>query len=141
MDKLIFPHSFSQADKDFLKAEFCDLRLSETQAQEVIYETMARIEMRHFFIKGPARYCAALARMAAVGKFTLNLGVKIKIRIENPDPKTEFTLKDGARFVETNNQSVWVYEHGIAHRLDWAEASLPKSIFKTAISEGKFQPI
>lgn len=141
MDKLIFPHSFTQHEKDFLLGEFKDLKLSETQAQEVIYETMARIEMRHPFKSSAAKYCAVLARIAAGGKFTLNVGVKIKIRIENPDPATEFTLRDGARFVETNNQSVWVFEHGIAHRLDWAEASLPKSNFEAAILKGRFRPI
>lgn len=141
MDKLIFPHGFTQAEKDFLITEFRDLRLSETQAQEVIYETIARIEMRHNIKSGPVRYCAGLARIAAAGKFTLNLGIKIKMRIENPDPATEFTLRDGARFAQEDNQSVWVFEYNVARRIDGIGSALPKSIFETAISQGKFRPI
>lgn len=141
MDKLIFPHSFSRADKDFLIVEFRDLRLSEEQAQEVIYETMARIEMRHPFKSKAKNYCAGLARSAALGRFSLNLGVKIKLRIENPNPGTEFTLKDGARFTQEDNQSVWVFEYNVARRIDGIGSALPKSIFETAISQGKFRPI
>ena len=141
MDKLIFPHSFSRADKDFLIVEFRDLRLSKTQAQEVIYETMARIEMRHAIKLGPVRYCAGLARIAANGKFTLNHGVKIKIRIENPDPKTEFNLQDGARFVRAADQSIWVYQYNVARRVDGDGPVYPKSDFSAAVSDGRFHPL
>ncbi|MDE2252734.1 MAG: hypothetical protein KGL42_00445 [Betaproteobacteria bacterium] len=141
MDKLIFPHSFNQAEKDFLIAEFQALRLSVTQAQEVIYETMARIEMRHPIKCGPARYCAGLARIAATGKFTLNFGVKVKIRIENPDPKTEFNLQDGSRFIQAADQSIWVYQYNVARRVDGAGPVYPKSDFTTALADGRFQPL
>ena len=141
MDKLIFPHSFTEDDKAFLMSEFIDYRLSKEQAQDVIYETIARIEMRHVIKLGPVRYCAGLAKIAANGKFTLNLGVKVKLRMEKPDPKTEFNLRDGARFVRSADQSIWVYEHNVARRVDGAGPVYSKSDFAEAISDGRFQPL
>lgn len=141
MDKLIFPHSFTHSEKDFLISQFRDLRLSETQAQDVIYETIARIEMRHPFTSGPVKYCAGLARIAADGKFTLNLGIKIKVRIENPDPRTEFNLKDGARFIRPADQTIWVYQYSVARRIDGDGPVYPKSEFVAAILDGRFEPL
>lgn len=141
MDKLIFPHSFNQDDKDFLIAEFRDYRLSESQAQEVLYETIARIEMCHDMKYGPVRYCAGLVKIAANGKFKIGVGLKIKLRLENTDQKTQFNLQDGSRFVQCADQSVWVYQHNVARRVDGRAPVYQKSVFIAAISAGKFQPL
>ncbi len=140
MENLIFPHSFTQQDRDFLISEFKDYQLSESIAQDVIYETMARIEMRHSMKYGPVKYCLGIAKKAAAGQFTLNLGLKIKLRIEKPNPKTEFNPIDGTRFVKDNDQSIWVFRHNVAQRADGKGSVIAKTDFVRMVAEGRFLP-